>query len=182
MSCMQTLESTTGLQNGMTTTTLDMTGLTLASSISTLGDLMLSLGLSSTTRGRKTLNSLARLVCNRLTQVKCFEPATEVPLAAHSPPLHFSCWPPLRSSFAGLSGATMPVFRGALTLWRINFFNPEKCLSQQLQSNNYYPFQVQQPKGEGGTSWGAGREPGGPGQARPHTWQGFPSPTHDSEL
>ncbi|KAF7237170.1 hypothetical protein EYD10_16094 [Varanus komodoensis] len=40
----------------------------------------------------------------------------------------------------------LSVFRGPLTLWRCNFINSEKHLTEKLQENKYFPFQVQQPK------------------------------------
>ncbi|KAL8181445.1 UNVERIFIED_CONTAM: hypothetical protein K2H54_002064 [Gekko kuhli] len=39
----------------------------------------------------------------------------------------------------------MSLFRGPLALWDISFSSPEKHLSQKLQGNKYFPFQVQQP-------------------------------------
>lgn len=48
------------------------------------------------------------------------------------------------------------VFRGPLSLWGCHFFNSEKTLANKLQDNKYFPFQVQQPKGESG-GWAGGR-------------------------
>nr|XP_060628782.1 cation channel sperm-associated auxiliary subunit TMEM249 [Anolis sagrei ordinatus] len=42
----------------------------------------------------------------------------------------------------------MPVspFKGSLALWNLNYFNSEKKLTEKLQENKFFPFQLQQPK------------------------------------
>nr|XP_016854768.1 PREDICTED: transmembrane protein 249 [Anolis carolinensis] len=37
-------------------------------------------------------------------------------------------------------------FKGSFALWNLNYFNSEKKLSDKLQENKFFPFQVQQPK------------------------------------
>ncbi|XP_060098888.1 cation channel sperm-associated auxiliary subunit TMEM249 [Heteronotia binoei] len=43
-------------------------------------------------------------------------------------------------------GLKVSLFRGPFALWDFSCFNPEMKLSQKLQGNRYFPFQVQQPK------------------------------------
>ncbi|KAH0617320.1 hypothetical protein JD844_015362 [Phrynosoma platyrhinos] len=49
-----------------------------------------------------------------------------------------------------IGSSKMPVspFKGSLALWNFNFFNSEKKLTEKLHENKYFPFQLQQPKGE----------------------------------
>ncbi|XP_048338640.1 cation channel sperm-associated auxiliary subunit TMEM249 [Sphaerodactylus townsendi] len=46
----------------------------------------------------------------------------------------------------GPMGLNVSVFRGPLALWDFSCKNPEKNLSQKLQGNKFFPFQVMQPK------------------------------------
>ncbi|XP_062986023.1 cation channel sperm-associated auxiliary subunit TMEM249 [Elgaria multicarinata webbii] len=41
---------------------------------------------------------------------------------------------------------TRSIFRGPLALWHCNFINSEQKLTEKLQENKYFPFQVQQPR------------------------------------
>nr|XP_056710573.1 cation channel sperm-associated auxiliary subunit TMEM249 [Euleptes europaea] len=43
-------------------------------------------------------------------------------------------------------GLKMSLFRGPLVLWDFSFSNPEIKLSQKVQGNKFFPFQVQQPR------------------------------------
>ncbi|XP_077209677.1 cation channel sperm-associated auxiliary subunit TMEM249 isoform X2 [Paroedura picta] len=47
---------------------------------------------------------------------------------------------------SGLMGQNLSLFRGPLVLWDFSFSNPVKNLSQKLQGNKFFPFQVQQPR------------------------------------